>query len=70
MADPREITIIKKSFLLSNAHLAEEINDYKILAARAGYDGNEVLTEITSKEDFEWWEREKDDSIRKFQEQG
>jgi hypothetical protein len=39
----------------------EEINDYKILAARAGYDGNEVLTEITSKEDFEWWEREKDD---------
>ena len=29
MSDPMAITIIRKTYLLSNAHLAEEINEYK-----------------------------------------
>ena len=39
----------------------EEINDFKLLAKYAGFDRNEDQIEITSKEDFDWWEREKDD---------
>ena len=31
MSDPREITIIRKTYLLSNAHLAEEINVHKFV---------------------------------------
>jgi len=39
----------------------EEINDFELLAKYRGYDRNEDQIEITSKEDFDWWEREKDD---------
>ena len=29
MSDPKAITVIRKTYLLSNAHLAEEINEHK-----------------------------------------
>ena len=38
MSDPKAITVIRKTYLLSNAHLAEEINEYKSVDGNAKQD--------------------------------